>query len=87
MKKEIKNFPLEELKEKLQYYGFQKFRASQIFNWIYDKGIFNFDNMSNISKRDRDALKEIFYINIPKIPYVLKSNDGTIKFAIKSSIG
>ncbi len=80
---EIKNFYLEDLKKVLTEYGFQKFRATQIFNWIYDKGIFDFNLMSNISKKDREALSKTFSIYIPEIPYTLKSNDGTIKFAIK----
>ena len=80
---DIKNFHLDELKIALTEYGFQKFRATQIFNWIYDKGIFDFNLMSNISKKDREALSKTFSIYIPEIPYILKSNDGTIKFAIK----
>ncbi len=80
---DIKNFHLDELKITLTEYGFQKFRATQIFNWIYDKGIFDFNLMSNISKKDREALSKTFSIYIPEIPYILKSNDGTIKFAIK----
>ncbi len=80
---DIKNFHLDELKIVLTEYGFQKFRATQIFNWIYDKGIFDFNLMSNISKKDREALSKTFSIYIPEIPYILKSNDGTIKFSIK----
>ncbi len=80
---DIKNFHLDELKIALTEYGFQKFRATQIFNWIYDKGIFDFNLMSNISKKDREALSKTFSIYVPEIPYILKSNDGTIKFAIK----
>ncbi len=80
---DIKNFHLDKLKIALTEYGFQKFRATQIFNWIYDKGIFDFNLMSNISKKDREALSKTFSIYIPEIPYILKSNDGTIKFAIK----
>ena len=84
---EIKNFTLEDLKKVLSEYGFQRFRASQIFNWIYDKGVFDFQQMSNISKRDREALGEIFSIYLPEIPYILKSKDGTLKFAIKLKDG
>ncbi len=80
---DIKNFHLDKLKIALTEYGFQKFRATQIFNWIYDKGIFDFNLMSNISKKDREALSKTFSIYIPEIPYILKSNDGTIKFAVK----
>ena len=84
---EIKNYTHEDLKNILLEYGFQKFRASQIFNWIYDKGIFDFNLMTNISKKDRTLLSEIFSIYIPEIPYVLKSKDGTVKFAIKLKDG
>ncbi len=83
MKLEVKNYTLNELKDILQNIGFQKFRAVQIFNWIYDKGVCDFRLMTNISKKDREALNESFSIYIPKVKYILKSKDGTLKFAIE----
>ena len=84
---EIKNLTIDELTEILLDRCFQKFRATQIFNWLYNKGVFDFDNMTNISKKDRTLLKENFSIFIPDIRYVLNSFDGTIKFATKLKDG
>ncbi len=83
MKEEIKNFPLEKLKEKLVELGFERFRAQQIFNWIYDKGVFDFKLMGNISKKDRIKLNNFFEIYVPEIAYKHNSIDGTIKFALR----
>ena len=84
---ELKNLTFEELKKVLLEKGFQRFRAVQIFNWLYDKGAFSFFEMSNISKKDRILLEKNFSIYIPEIPYILESKDGTVKFAIKLKDG
>lgn len=42
--------------------GLKKFNATQVFDWIHNKMVFNFDEFSNISKKDREFLKEHFYI-------------------------
>ena len=38
--------------------GDKKFRATQIYEWVYRKGVRNFDDMTNISKENIDKLKE-----------------------------
>ncbi len=81
--KEIKNFTIEELKEQLSLIDIKPFKANQIFQWIYQKGIFDFSQMSNISKKDHQLLSDNFKISLPQIIQSSQSIDGTIKFAIR----
>ncbi|MBQ3573775.1 MAG: 23S rRNA (adenine(2503)-C(2))-methyltransferase RlmN [Clostridia bacterium] len=55
MKKNLKDFTLKELEEILVGLGEPKFRAGQIFKWLYD-GAESFDDMTNVPKKLRDKL-------------------------------
>ena len=46
----IFNYTKVELENYLVNKGYKKFLASQIFDWLYDKKEYNFDNFSNIKK-------------------------------------
>ncbi len=70
----------EALKNFIQKAGKEKFRAQQIFKWVYDKGINDFDQMMNLSKAFRDDLKQEFDFSLPPVLSHLKSIDGTQKF-------
>ncbi len=63
---DLLNLPLEDFKKKLQAAGIEAYRADQIHQWIFDKGIYSFEKMSNLSAELRSRLKENFYIGIPK---------------------
>lgn len=56
-----------------------KFRANQIYEWLWKFGVDSFDNMSNISLKLRERLNEQFVINAIKEDLVQNSEDGTIK--------
>lgn len=78
---DIKTFYLEQLEEEIMALGQPKFRAKQIFTWLHQKHIENFDQMTNISKDFREKLKEKFKLTDIQILDVLKSKeDGTTKF-------
>ncbi|WP_409068594.1 23S rRNA (adenine(2503)-C(2))-methyltransferase RlmN [Clostridium sp. FAM 1755] len=77
----ILDFKLEELKEWLISKEEKAFRAKQIFNWIYDKFIFEFNDMKNIPEKTKELLSDNFYIGVPKIIKKLVSQDNnTYKF-------
>ena len=57
--------------------GDKKFRATQIYEWVYRKGVRNFDDMTNISKENIDKLKEDFEFN--DIKMVKKQEDDLVK--------
>ena len=59
------------------------FVATQINNWIYNKFVFDFDSMLNISKNMREILKQNFFFDLPKIETIQKSFDGTKKYLLK----
>lgn len=78
---DIKTFSLQQLEEEIIALGQPKFRAKQIFSWLHQKHIENFDEMTNISKDFREKLKEKFKLTDIKILDILKSKeDGTTKF-------
>jgi 23S rRNA (adenine2503-C2)-methyltransferase len=60
--------------------GKQRFRAQQLFKWVYELGVTDFDQMTNLSKDFRETLKSQFYFELPKLSLHLKSTDGTQKF-------
>ena len=47
--------------------GEKAFRASQVLKWIYQGGVDNFDNMTNLSKSLRELLKQNTEIRTPEI--------------------
>lgn len=77
----------EELISYFKDIGEPKFRQNQVWNWIYQKGILDFSQMSNIPKKLREQLSQDFVIELPKIHTIQKSTDGTIKFALSLDDG
>ena len=78
MKKNILDFTKEELAQEVT----PKFRAQQIFQWIYQKGAKSFEEMSNLPKTMRQELNERFIIAPPKILNVEISKDGSKKYLL-----
>jgi 23S rRNA (adenine2503-C2)-methyltransferase len=81
--KNLLNYTLLELQEELVAFGFSKFNAKQIFDWIYKKHNFDFETWSNISKKLRALLVEEYAVNLPKIIWEGESSDGTRKFLLR----
>ena len=65
---------IENLEEYFLSIGEKKFKASQVFEWLYKHKEYNIDNYSNIKKEIRDRLKEDFNTNFIKIK---KKEEGT----------
>ena len=80
MKKNIKNFDLDNLKEELKSIGEKPFRAEQIFKWIYQDKVTSFDEMTNLSLDLRKKLDENYTLGNFKIVRKLESVDGTKKY-------
>lgn len=76
----IYSFTLEDLQAYLKKYGKEKFRAQQIYKWVYESRVTNFDDMSNLSKDLRAELKNLISFEMPKVLKHLISVDGTQKF-------
>ncbi len=86
-KKNLLGLSKNELKTIFSDNNLPKFRADQIWYWIYRSGTIDFDLMTNISKDLRTELSNKFYIWRPEISSVQKSDDGTIKWLLKLSDG
>lgn len=80
MKKNIKNYDLDKLKEELKLIGEKPFRAEQIFKWIYQDKVTTFDEMTNLSLELRKKLEENYSMGLFKIVKKLESVDGTKKY-------
>ena len=80
MKKNIKDYNLDQLKEELIDLGEKPYRAEQIFKWIMQDNVTNFDDMTNISIDLRNKLKENFDLHCFNILQKQVSKDGTIKY-------
>lgn len=77
----LKDMTLEEMEEFFVNLGESKFRAKQLYKWIYDKRVKDFDLMTDISKNLRAKLKEIAYISELKIIERRVSQiDDTVKY-------
>ena len=66
-----------------QEIGEPKFRASQVYSWLWKRSCIDFDQMTNLSKSLREKLKTHFSINPIQIDKVQYSLDGTIKSRFK----
>ena len=79
----LKDLTKDELREFTDDLGLQSFRSDQLFQWLYQKGVHSFDEMTNLSKDLRTRLKEV--ATVPTIEHVRQqeSEDGTIKFLFK----
>jgi 23S rRNA (adenine2503-C2)-methyltransferase len=80
LKKNIKNYDLDDLKEELKNLGEKPFRAEQIFRWIYQEKATSFDDMTNLSLDLRKKLDENYSFGLFKIEKKLESVDGTKKY-------
>lgn len=80
----IRTLSQEELISVLEKIGEKKFRAKQVYEWIWKKGVHSFDQMRNISKKVVEYLDEQYFIDSIIISDEQQSNDGTIKCAFKS---
>lgn len=61
-------------------HGEKKFRATQIWDWLYKKRVQSFEEMTNISKDFITTLKDNFCVNPLKQRIVQESKDGTVKY-------
>ena len=84
--KKIRDYTLEELETELINLGEKKYRAKQIFAWLY-KSLRSFDEMTDLPKELIEKLKNNFILDCIEIETFQKSKDGTIKYLLKLSDG
>ena len=83
MKIDIRSLSEDQIIEFFEKKGFDSYRGRQVYEWIWKKSSYSFDEMTNISKDLRDVLDNHFVINHIQVDKIQKSSDGTIKNAVK----
>ena len=67
--------------------GLPKFRARQLWRWVWRHGLTSFDEMSDLGKPVRDQFAELFTADRPAVSRRLQSVDGTIKWLLRFADG
>lgn len=78
---------LDELKDTARQLGMPTFTGGQMAKWLYDKGVKDIDGMTNISKANREKLKEAYCVGCMEPTDCQKSKDGTIKYLFPTRSG
>jgi 23S rRNA (adenine2503-C2)-methyltransferase len=86
-KVDLKNYSLEELEAFIAGHGKERYRARQIFKWLYQKYAATFAEMSNLSKEFRSDLENSAYISTLLPETVEVSRDGTRKYLFRLADG
>ena len=81
--KDIRSLSIDSLRNFFTENKFKSFRGDQVYEWIWKKGIHDFNQMTNLSKQTRKLLVDNFKINHINIDFYKKSIDGTIKNSVK----
>lgn len=87
MKQAIYGLTQQQLTDWLLERGEKKFRAKQLWDWLYVKRVKSFEEMTNLSKSMRALLEEHFYITSLQQEVKQVSQDGTIKFLFRLDDG
>jgi len=85
---DILSLPLPDLTRFVQEeLGERPFRARQLFSWLHQRGVHDFDAMTDLSKAFRARLKEVVQIGALEKDLEQRSVDGTIKYRWRTSDG
>jgi 23S rRNA (adenine2503-C2)-methyltransferase len=83
MADDIRNHTLAELQEKFEALGLERYRAAQVYEWLYKKDAENFSDMANLPQKTREALRAHFSIEKISVQEIETSIDLTQKFLFK----
>jgi len=83
----IYSFSLEELTKEMLARGQSAYRSRQIFQWLYQRKVSSFDEMTDISKDFRNELKSSYDFSLPEPTHIQESRDGTVKCLMKLKDG
>ena len=83
----IRHLSLSDIEEYFATIGEKKFRAKQVYDWLWLKPVRSFDEMTNLSKELRQKLAAEFSLPALKIDQTQHSEDGTFKLRFKTHDG
>ena len=72
-----------ELEQAVVAAGLPKFRARQLWRWVWRHGLTSFDEMSDLGKPVRQTFSEMFSLARPAVTSRMVSSDGTIKWLLR----
>ena len=73
----------EQIRDFFVAHGDKAFRGNQVYEWLWSKGAHQFEDMTNVSKTTRSILENHFVINHIKVDTMQRSEDGTVKNAVR----
>ena len=82
-KKDIRALTKEQLRTFFVDHGDKAFRGNQVYEWLWQKGAHSFEDMTNISLETRKMLQDNYVINHIRVDQMQRSEDGTIKNAVR----
>src|SRR4030088_16141 len=85
--KNIRTLSLADLEQYFELLGEKKFRAKQVYEWLWQKHAHSFADMTNLSKELRQMLGENFTFPALTVDATQYSSDGTIKSRFKTHDG
>lgn len=81
--KNIYGLTINQLEDEMLALGQKKYRATQLYIWLYEKKAKSFDEMSDVSVSFREILKQTYSLDLPKISVKQEAQDGTIKLLLE----
>ena len=83
-KQTLLGLTLTELQEVVKRLGMLRFSAKQIASWLYDKKVNSIDDMTNLSLKHRDLLKDVYEVGAEAPVEAMRSTDGTVKYLYRA---
>jgi 23S rRNA (adenine2503-C2)-methyltransferase len=84
---DLAGLELQEVEQLVEDAGEPRFHGRQIFRWIWEKGVTDFDGMTNLARSLRDKLPNIARVSSPVVETRQTSSDGTTKFLLRLEDG
>jgi 23S rRNA (adenine2503-C2)-methyltransferase len=82
-KRDIRALSKEELRTFFVENGDKAFRGNQVYEWLWSKSAHHFTDMTNLAKSTREMLENNFVINHINVDTIQRSEDGTVKNAVR----
>lgn len=83
VKKDIRALSKEDLMAFFTKHSDKAYRGKQVYEWLWKKGAHRFEDMTNLSKQNRQLLQTSFSINHIEVDSMQRSSDGTLKNAVR----
>jgi 23S rRNA (adenine2503-C2)-methyltransferase len=76
--------PRPQLEQWCETLGSKPYRARQLMNWLYKRGVDRFEDMSDLAKDFRAELQAAAHVGLPEIIRVQRASDGTCKWLLRA---